>query len=134
MVQKAAALSCNRLLQLLAFIFLFFLLITTTGKPIPKLKFLCFSTLNFKNKLEEAFEIQINPCIFLSLFPFDGLGIDFLWLHGVLGSSAGRRLQEKTSRAKEDSLVENHGGALENGNDLVTMDYTPARKNRPIHN
>ncbi|KGN62099.1 hypothetical protein Csa_006414 [Cucumis sativus] len=76
-LKKTLAFSCNNLLQLLAFIFLFFLLITTTG-------------------------------------------------------SSARSLVEGRSRNDDDPYVKNHSGVI--GNDLVTMDYTPARKNHPIHN
>ncbi|KAG6571378.1 hypothetical protein SDJN03_30293, partial [Cucurbita argyrosperma subsp. sororia] len=78
MVEKVSAVSCNGFLQLLLFIFLFFLLVTATG------------------------------------------------------SSGGRRLIEGTSRTEENPLVENHDGVL--GNDLVTMHYTSAKSNRPVHN
>uniref|UniRef100_A0A9I9EJG7 Uncharacterized protein n=1 Tax=Cucumis melo TaxID=3656 RepID=A0A9I9EJG7_CUCME len=76
--KKTLAFSCNNLLQLLAFIFLLFLLITTTG------------------------------------------------------SSARRSLVERTGRNDDKPYVKNNSKVHEN--DLVTMDYTPARKNHPIHN
>ncbi|KAG6605285.1 hypothetical protein SDJN03_02602, partial [Cucurbita argyrosperma subsp. sororia] len=80
MVMKASKLSFYRLLRLLSLLFLFILLITTTG------------------------------------------------------SLGGRTLLEKTGHSEEDPLDIVRGGGLENANDLVTMDYTPATKNRPIHN
>ncbi|KAK4256752.1 hypothetical protein QN277_006437 [Acacia crassicarpa] len=44
------------------------------------------------------------------------------------------KAQSPNSASNNDHKVQRQAGEQFNGDDLVTMDYTPAKKNPPIHN
>ncbi|KAK7318504.1 hypothetical protein RJT34_03206 [Clitoria ternatea] len=63
--------------------------------------------------------------------------VAFVLLCFITMTARARSLRETKDEAKkgETSLFKpNHEGAHDNSDDLDTMDYTPAKKNPPIHN
>ncbi|KAG6605283.1 hypothetical protein SDJN03_02600, partial [Cucurbita argyrosperma subsp. sororia] len=58
----------------------------------------------------------------------------FILLVTIPRSLGARGLLEKTGHGEEDQLVISHGGALENADGFLAMDYTPSKANRPVHN